>query len=269
MDLGGLQCHGCGSGNVQFDPKRRILTCNQCGKEEYYSRATLNASGKVMFSKVNAINFFEEGKFDNSRHYAREVLNISKDNATALFIMAYHDEFVTGKAGAVKSFFNDIENIALEYDEVQELRRLLLASAYNMIEYEEEVIRLIVVNMQSEEDAEELCNFIDKLCPYLISKRTSMDFFTKSLIGMYEELAGYCDIPRTCFALLKAINENPDSPYTNNCFYLHAKSSYFYNNFVLQVGRVISAIRTKELKDKFISSYMKKKLQYEEDTKLQ
>ena len=33
------------------------------------------------------------------------VLNISKDNAPALYIMAYFDEFVSRKDGALKSFF--------------------------------------------------------------------------------------------------------------------------------------------------------------------
>ena len=58
MEGAGLQCHGCGSTNVVFDSKRRILKCNQCGKEEYYSRATLNSNGKVVFGKQNAMSFF-------------------------------------------------------------------------------------------------------------------------------------------------------------------------------------------------------------------
>lgn len=268
MELGGLQCRGCGSSNVVFDPTRRILACNQCGKEEYYSRATLNASGKVMFSRENAINFFLEGKFENSRHYAMDVLNISRDNAPALYIMAYYDEFVMRKEGSLKSYFCEVVDLALEYDEVQELKKLFLASAYYMIEYEEEAIRLIAVNMQSEEDSADLCNFVDKLCPYLINKRASMDFLTDNLVEMYGELAGHCDIPKTCFALLKAINENPDSPYVNNSFYLDSKARYFYDNFILPVGKVMNAIRTKELKDKFANSYMKKRMKYEEDANL-
>jgi predicted nucleic-acid-binding Zn-ribbon protein len=268
MELGGLQCHGCGSSNVVFDPKRRILTCNQCGKEEFYSRATLNANGKVQFSRENAINFFTEGKFENSLHFAMDVLNISKDNAPALYIMAYYDEFVRRKEGSLKCFFYEIKEIALEYDEVQDLKKLLLASAYNLVEYEKEAITLVAVNMEAEEDSADLCDFVDKLCPYIIKKRTSMDFLTNDLIEIYKELAGHCDIPKTCFALLKAIDENPDSPYTNDSFYLRSKAKYFYNNFILPIGKIINAMRTKELKDKFTNSYMKKKLKYEEDATL-
>lgn len=265
MEYGGLQCHGCGSSNVVFDPKKRILTCIQCGKEEYYSRATLNANGKVVLSKENAIGFFMEGKFENSQHYAMDILNISKDNAPALYIMAYYDEFVMRKEGSLIGFFREVADLALEYDEVQELKKLLLASAYHLIDYEEDAIRLIAVNMQSEEDAADLCDFVDKLCPYLISKRSSIDFLTHSLIEVYGELAGHCNIPKTCFALLKAIDENPDSPYVSNCFYLHSKARYFYDNFILPVGKIINEMRTKELKDKFVNSYLQKRKKYEED----
>lgn len=265
MELGGLRCHGCGSSNVVFDPKRRILTCNQCGKEEYYSRATLNANGKVLFSKENSINFFLEGKFESAQHYAMDVINISKDNAPALYIMAYYDEFVMKREGALKAFFLEVADVALEYDEVRELIKLLLASSYNLLDYEEEVIKLIATNMQSEEDKEELCDFIDKICPYLIKKRTSISFLTPNLTEMYEELAGHCDIPKTCFALLKAMDENPDSPYVNNSFYMHSKTKYFYDYFILPVGKIVGAMRTTELRDKFVNSYTKKKLQYEKD----
>lgn len=168
MDSGGLQCHGCGSTNVEFDPKNRKLICNTCGKEEYYSRATLNTNGKVVFSRQNAIQFFMDGRFEDSRHYAMEVLNILADNAPALYIMAYYEEFVTKNDGALKRFFNQMQEVALEYDEVQDLRKLLVASSYRLQDYEEDMIQLIAANMQSEEDKDELCGFIDQICPYLI-----------------------------------------------------------------------------------------------------
>lgn len=259
MDAGGLQCHGCGSTNVEFDPKMRKLICRTCGKEEYYSRATLNANGKVAFSRQNAINFFMDGKFENAQHYAMDVLNISMDNAPALYIMAYYEEFVVKNDGAMKRFFYDIKNVALEYDEVQELKKLFIASAYRLQDFETNVIELIAVNMQAEEEAQELCDFIDQVCPYLILKRTSMDFLTKELIDMYKELAGHCGIPKTCFALLKAIETNPDSPYVNNSFYLKSKTQYFYDKFVIPIGSIINEMNNNEVKDKFASSYKKRK----------
>lgn len=265
MDMEGMQCHGCGSTNVVFDPKRRILICNQCGKEEYYSRATLNANGKVVFSRRNAIRFFTEGKLEDARHYAMEVMNISMDNAPAMYILAYYDEFTARKPDSMKDFFRKIKDVALEYDEVTDIRSLLLSSAYNLLDYEKEVIELIAVNMQSEADAADLCEFIDTLCPYLIGKRTSASFLTNDLIEMYQELAAHCSIPKTCFALLKAIDTNPDSPYVNNSFYLKAKAQYFYERYITDIGTVISAISDGMLKCKFLNAYQKKCEKYRND----
>ena len=149
MELEGMQCHGCGSTNVVFDPKRRILICNQCGKEEYYSRATLNANGKVVFSRRNAIRFFTEGKLEDARHYAMEVMNISMDNAPAMYILAYYDEFTARKPDSMRQFFSRIQDVALEYDEVTDIRGLLLSSACNLADYEENVIQLIDTNPDS------------------------------------------------------------------------------------------------------------------------
>ena len=257
-----MQCHGCGSTNVVFDSKRRILKCNQCGKEEYYSRATLNANGKVVFGKQNAMNFFTDGKYDESRHYAMEVLDISMDNAPALYILSYVDEFVSGRSGAMKDFFKQIKEVPLEYDEVKDLRALIWASAYRLMDYEKDIIELIALNMQSGEDLPELTAFIDKICPYFISKRASAEYLDKELADMYEELAGHCGIPKTCFALLKSISENPDSPVSNNSFFLKAKAKYFYDNYVLVVGKILQAMRESEFKQKFLGAYAQKQNQF-------
>ena len=265
MNMEGMQCYGCGSTNVTFDPKRRILTCNQCGKEEYYSRATLNANGKVVFGRRNAIRFFTDGKLEDARHYAMEVLNISMDNAPAMYILAYYDEFTARRPDAMKRFFSQIEDVPLEYDEVKDLRRLLLSSAYNLADFEEDVIALIAKNMQSPEDSADLCEFIDTLCPYLISRRASMSFLTENLTEMYRELAEHCSIPKTCFALLKAIDTNPDSPYTDNSFYLRAKAKYFYDHYIAVLADIISAMENTALKSKFWAVYQKKCAKYKAD----
>lgn len=260
-----MQCQGCGSTRVVFDPRRRMLTCSQCGREEYYSRATLNKNGKVVYSRKNAMTFFKEGKLEDARHFAMEVMNIFMDNAPAMYILAYYDEFKARKLGAMKAFFRQIRDVALEYDEVTDLRGLLLSSACNLLDYEEEVIELIAVNMQAEEDAAELCAFIDALCPYLIGKRTSAGFLTENLAGMYQELAAHCGIPKTCYALLKAIDTNPDSPYVSNSFYLKTKTQYFYEHYVTCIGPIIAAINDGAWKKKFSDVYQKKCEKYKRD----
>ena len=268
MDLEGLRCHGCGSTNVFFDPKRRILNCNQCGKEEYYSRATLNASGKVAYAKRNAIHFFKEGKMDDARHYAMEVLNVSIDNAPSMFILAYYDEFIAKKSESMHQFFHYISEIALEYDEVRDLCGLLEASMYNLSDFEESIIETIAINMQSPNDADDLCTIIDIICPYFISRRSSMAYLTDSLTETYRELAAHCNIPKTCFALLKSIDTNPDSPYIGNSFYLKAKARYFYDHYMANIGKILWAMNDSNLKGKFIGAYEKKCLQYKQDAEI-
>ena len=269
MSDSGLQCHGCGSTHVTFDPQKRMLICNQCGKEEYYSRATLNANGKVVYSKQNAIDFFSKGNYDLASRFAHDVINISLDNVPALYILAYYDDFVLGKAGAVNAFFKRMGKAALEYDEITELMTLFLASPYKLIEYEKDVIQIVAANLQSEEDIPVLQDFIDKLCPYLISKRPSMSFLTQDMAAMYCELAEHCNIPKTCFALLKAIQTNPDSPYTNDTFFLKPKLRYFYDHFIIPVGSIIAAMKENPVKDKFVNAYAQTKQKFEADASLQ
>ena len=265
MDLEGLLCHGCGSSNVTFDPKRRVLNCNQCGKEEYYSRATLNANGKVVYARRNAIHFFKEGKMDDARHCAMEVLDISMDNAPAMYILAYYDEFTARRPDSMRLFFERIMDVPLEYDEVRDICSLLTASAYNLADFEEQVIQLIALNMQSPDDARELCLVIDTICPFLISKRASAGYLTEKLAEMYQDLAAHCGIPKTCFALLKSIETNPDSPYATQSFYLKAKATYFYDNYVVRVGKVLHAMNDANFRSKFVSAYESKCQQYKND----
>lgn len=270
MELGSaLSCPGCGSTNVNLDSSIRKLICYQCGGEHYYSRSQLNANNKVAFSRENAIKFFAEGKMDNARHYALEILSISKDNAPALYIIAYYDEFVVKRAGALKDFFYQIDNIPLEYDEIQELRQLILSCAVNLLDFEADILRMITSNQKSPADSAKLCEFIDLLCPYFIKKRSSIEFFHSNLIEMYKDLAQFCSIPKTCFALLKAIDENPDSPYSNNSFYLTSKAHYFYQHFLLPTGEIINAIASNEMKQKLLPYYLKRKEKYMEDAKIE
>lgn len=264
-----MQCQGCGSGNVTFSPQRRMLVCNQCGKEEYYSRASLNTNGKVLHSKRNAIEFFKKGNLELSSQYAREVINISLDNAPALYILAYHDEFARGRAGTLKAFFLEMKDAALEYDEIRELMGLFLDSPYKLMDYENQVLRLAGDNLQSDLDKPALLDFADKLCPFLVMKRPSMGYLTSEMAGIYEQLAKRCGIPKTCFALIQSIKLNPDSPFVNDSFYLKHKSRYFYDHYVLPIQKILMAMEDSPLKDKFLSAYQLEKSRYEKSASLQ
>lgn len=255
MDMNHLQCSGCGSSEVDFDPQSRTLVCRQCGKKEFYSRATLNASGKVVYGRQNALKFFREGTLESAQHYAREVLNVSMDNAPALFILAYYNEFVEKHTGAMKKFFQQIQPVALEYDEVQELRELLVATASQLEDYEGEIITLLAQNMQAEEDSESLCATLDKICPCFLKRRTSCDFLSRERIEMYQDLAEHCVIPKTCLALLSGIKSNPDSPFASDSFYLRSKAQYFYDHYVLAVGSIVERMKENPNKQKFLRAY--------------
>ncbi|MDD7202366.1 MAG: hypothetical protein SPF89_11820 [Sphaerochaetaceae bacterium] len=265
MELQGLTCNGCGSSDVVFDPVTRKLHCNQCGREEYYSRAQLGANGKVAFTKDNAIQFFKSGNRVNARKFASDVLNIMQDNAAALFILAYCDEFVEGRSGAIKEFFRKIDDVALEYDEVRDLINLFTLSLYNLRDYESDMEILMVKNMQSERDRPELEKFIETVSPYCIGKYPSADFMTAEHMDLYCDLAANCNIPKTCFALLKGIQSNPDSPYVTKSFYMKARTQYFHDHYVLPVGRIINAMKESPGKSKFLGAFSAMLKKYESD----
>ncbi len=263
----GMQCGGCGSTNVTFDPQRRMLICNQCGGKEYYSRATLCKNSKVTFCQHNAKQFFASGRYDMAVQFARDTVNIMLDNTPALYIMAFYDEFTLGRNNALKDFFRSVSKTALEYEEVTDLMELFLSAPNSLSDYEQQVITVTATNLQDMRDAKTLCDFIDKLCPFLIVKRPSMNFFTKELQEMYTELAEHCGIPRTCLALIKAIRENPDSPYQSGTFHLKERTSYFFDHFVEPVGSVIGAMQDNPEKEKFLRAYAKYRDQYVRDAK--
>ena len=260
-----MKCSGCGSSDVEFVPKTRKLICHQCGKEEYYSRATLNKNGKVIFAKDNAKKFFISGDMENSRYYALEVLNIFMDNVPAKYIVSYYDEVKNAKNSSIKDFFETVKDIPLEYDEIRDLQELFIASARVLNDYEKEIIEISAYNMQSIDDIKELEEFIDKICPYFIKNRLSADFMRDKGASYYEELANRLNIPKTCFALIKSIEENPESPYVSDSFSLQSKTRYFYENFVLVVGEVLNKMKESDYKAKLLMAYEQKLNKFKAD----
>lgn len=256
MELKGISCSGCGSTDVVFDPVTRKLHCNQCGKEEFYSRAALGSNEKVSIVADNAVKAFTAGNRQAARRFAGDVLNIMIDDLPALFILAYLDEFQESRNGAVRDFFTRAQTIRdVQGDEIRELILLFEAALYNMRDYEAEMLTLVVENMQAQADRPELTQFIEKVSPYCIGKYPSSDFMTEERCSLYCDIAANCSVPRTCFALLKGIESNPDSPYVTGTFYMQARTQSFYDNYVVRVGRVIDAMTDNGLHQKFEAAY--------------
>ena len=266
LEMTAMECGGCGSTNVVFDPRQRLLICHTCGRREYYSRATLNANGKVVFARRNAINFFKQAHYEDARHFAQDVLNISSDNAPAYFIIACCDSISRGSREAMRRFFADMGPVALEYEEVTDLMELVIAAASYLVDYEEDIIRLIASNFQSPEDSERLCRFFDTFCPYCISKRSSCLYLTPALAELYTELVQHCGIPKTCFALLKSIRTNPDSPFADGGFFMKNRSQYFYSSYILPIGKVLQQLPDPALRAKFLSAFESTRAQFTDKT---
>lgn len=256
MTSEGITCPGCGSSDVDFDPVTRRTHCNQCGRDGYYSRDQVASLDRVSTAVKNAIGTFTSGNRANARRFAGDVLNILPDSLPALFIMAYIDEFSESVNNAIDKYFKKAEEIKeVKGDEVREMITLFTAALYNMRDYEEQMLTLIVENMQAPEDRPELEAFIEKVSPYCIAKYPSEDFLTEDRCSLYCDIAANCNIPKTCFALLKGIEKNPDSPYVTGTFYMKARTQYFFDNYVKRVGKVIEAMKNSEVKPKFVNAY--------------
>lgn len=268
MEIPGVQCAGCGSSEVEFIESSRKLICHKCGREDYWSRATLNKNRQVIINKDNAMKFFLEGDIDTSRCYALEVLNIFVDNIPAKYIISYFDEVKNGKIDSIKECIKCIQDTKdVHGDEIRDFSKLVIASARYLHEYSSDIIEVFVKNMQAMEDRKELSEIMDKICPYFIQLSSSIDFLKDKGLEYYTELAQNLDIPKTCFYLIKAIEENPYSPYVNNSFYMSTKTKYFYDEFVVPVGDIISKMKESEYKEKLKMAYQQKLLKYKQEAK--
>ena len=211
----------------------------------------------------NAIKFFKNGQFQDAKKYAYDVLNIALDNAPASYIIAFTNEFVECKSNSMKNFFTNAKGLLLEYDELEKLMELFIQSVPRMLDFEEDILTVVSLNMQTEEQAAKLCEFVDRICPYFIGKRISLNFMTDEMVEIYGDLAEHCSVPKTCFALLKGMDTNPDSPLLNDDFTYEAKVKSFYKNYILPVGEIIGKMRSQEFRAKLMPAYNKKRDYYE------
>ena len=130
---------------------------------------------------------------------------------------------------------------------------------------DEEMLVLMIRNMQSTADKKELETFIDTASPYCIARYPSEDFLDRDRVTLYCDIVAHCAVPKTCFALLKGIRTNPDSPYVGGGFRFKSRTQYFLDHYVKSVGEVLTAMQDGPYKAKFLSGYREMVRQYEED----
>ena len=107
-----------------------------------------------------------------------------------------------------------------------------------------------------------VCKFVDGFSPNIIAARTNGNFLTGDLLDAYTKLSALCSIPKTCFALLGAIEANPDSPLKSGAYYLTGKSKKFYDEFVTPVGEIIDGMRSEKNRPQFQQAFADKSRLY-------
>ncbi len=252
MDGTVFRCPGCGE-PVDIDFKTRKGHCDFCGNVVTFPRSAFNNNEKVKNELKYCMRCFEEKRYVDAKEHAENILATAYDNAPALYARTYYEAFsaVNKNSARVGEFFSTIEDLALENEEVELLVKMFLSTVYRLKDNEEDVLHFATSYLSGAE----LCSFVDAFSPMLIVKRDSIDFFTPALSELYAEIAGQCSIPKTCYALLQAIMQNPDSPYPESRFFLKTKTQRFYNDFVLPVGEIIQKMDSQELSSKFYNVY--------------
>lgn len=260
MDASVFTCPGCGQ-PVDVDFKTRKGHCEWCGNTVTFPRKTFNSDDKVKNELTFSTRYFREKRFDDAKFHAENVLSVAIDNAPALFIRAYFEAFNAKNKNSerISDFFCELNDIDVDAEEIHQLTELFLLSVYKLESHEKDVLGWAERYLSGND----LLSFTDEFCPAAIAKWGSIDNFTEDVVKDLKAIAAQCSIPKTCYALLQAIEKNPDSPYPNNRFFLKTKTLRFYNDFVLQVGEIIKCMASQELKDKFYRVYKNKQEAYE------
>ncbi len=264
MDASVFTCPGCGQ-PVDVDFKTRKGLCNWCGNVVTFPRTRFNSDDKVQNELALAVRYFEERRLDDAKTHADGVLSVAIDNAPALFIRAYYESYAAANRNSerIADFFRELETIEADGEEVPILVKLFLLSAHKLEVHIEKVLAWAKENLPRDD----LLKFADEICPSVIMRSGSADFFTPQLVATLKEIAATCSIPKTCYALLAAIEKNPDSPYPNDRFFLRTKTRRFYDEFVLPVGEVIGSMESMQLKDKFYYVFEAQREKYENKMK--
>ena len=111
-----------------------------------------------------------------------------------------------------------------------------------------------------------VCKFVDGFSPNIVMARENGRFLSGDLLNMYMKLSAFCSIPKTCFALLGAIESNPASPLKNGEYYLKGESKKFLDEYVTPVGEIINSMKSEKNRPQFQQAFADKSRNYRQKT---
>ena len=148
---------------------------------------------------------------------------------------------------------------------MDKLCQLFTSGRLKLADYEAQILALVYANA-NELGPTAVCKFVDEFSPNIIATRSNNNFLSGDLLDLYMKLSAFCSVPKTCFALLGAIETNPASPLKNGAYYLTGKSKKFYDDYVTPVGKIIDNMRSEKNRPQFQKAFSDKSRNYRQKT---
>ena len=217
----------------------------------------------------NAVSSFVAKDFNSALKGANEVIASDAKNIPASFIVAFSDEIFRKRPNQLDKFFSSVPSLpgSMDSEDLEKLCRLFTAGRLKLANYEATILNLVYANA-NEIGPGAVCKFVDEFSPNIISTRSNGSFLSGDLLDMYMKLSAFCTIPKTCFALLGAIELNPASPLKTGDYYLTGKSKKFYDEYVTRVGEIIDNMKSEKNRPQFQKAFADKSLNYRQKTKI-
>ena len=251
-------CPSCGADfdMANVDTKKRIGYCIFCRQYRPIPKKHSNNSAEFQANLDEAVNLFKSGNFSSARRCAETLISMSKKNAVANYIVSFCDAFTETFKDTKKFedyFLRQFPEFEMEVEEEELLKQLLIATRNRSMDFECEILKKCC----EYDDPAELAAFVDKFSPACIQKRPDTSFLTSELAVVYGEISAKCAIPQTWLALYNAMLKNPDSPLSNDSFYLKTKAERVYKEFIQPIGNVFQMIADSANREKFCGAYHK------------
>ena len=205
---------------------------------------------KVANEVRQSVRFFKEKQFDTAVKYAEDVLTHVLDHATSLFILGYVRAFVNKERNrdALERFFTEtLPTIEMTGEELESFKECVTLVRPNLIRYHENIISAVVKNHKKGG-----ADFVENFSPAIINSYTDIKWATPEIFETFKEATKHGNMPKTWYALYQCALQNPTSPLKDPDNWEYEDTvKRFYNNYVLKIDDVFSAIQDETLRAKF------------------